>query len=1097
MKFQIIKTIACYEAKLLRRNWGFRIFAVIALLGTWIFQYVEQIQFLFWFKIAMPSSLPWFNTYIYNVLQALMIIFVVTDVLKRDRRFDSGIVLTVYPVSNSELILGKMWGIASVFIGLNFISLLLAASMNIFLSLSPFNLWLYFFYFLTLSLPALIFMTGFSFFVSRLVKEHIFSLLLLLLFWGVTYWYLPEICGGAFDFFAIGIPNLFSTITGHPELSLYLLQRASFVGIGLGMLLLAALWYRRLTDGKELKRLRYLSCTLLTVGIICMLGYSYSFLHEKSVRKRYADTYVKYADKLDLRVEKSSIVYRQEGNHIFASVQLQVKNIGEIRMQELLLYLNPGLEVRQLSDKGKNLAFYRDNQVIVVEKELQPGESTTVQIEYDGKIDERICYLDIPDKEYADTRWNNDVWRFGKRNAFVEKGYTLLLPECLWYPGAVPPVNLRSLYATEKNFTTYDLRVFNPDHQMVISQGKVEESGDTVRFVPGNKLTGIALSIGPYEKKSITVDSVLLEWYYFKGSNLLIKETDDFSDFLIPFLQKHLKGYPFQHLKMVETPVTLASYVRNWKGGTENAQPELLFYPERGSKILAMSDYIEFSGEGAVNMIDGNEIISGPKADFMRFGLFLESSFLREYAMRRKLDMKRRLALYMRQEMISVLKSEAIPNEYSIQPLYSNYWGFMSSPDYPMMDRILQVMLRFQEDNATSSIVKMPLFLGMNEYQQAMVYLTSHSLEDALNDDTLPIGIMTEIINIKARDLKNRISTSVSYTDLHQFLSDFRSSYLFGEIDFKQFRQAFSDQFQVDILQWLPEWYEGRQTASLIIKDLGVDKVENGEVKGYRGRVRVYNPSETDGVLSVMERGGYIKHFMINRGEAKEIRFLLGKMPRVIYVNTNLSQNIPQTLHWVMNPTVKMVVVSDTSQGIFDMDKNYFLPEPDEIVIDNEDDGFQIDNVVSKRFIGKILKKKEYDIPLHITSNSWTPGIDESCYGGVVRSAYLKLGGGENNHVTWRANIQRAGVYELWVYVPTLPAFIYNGSLEGDCLQYYAVQNGEENDEFSINITKDQGWVYVGEYRLPKGENRVVLLDRAQSQVRFVADAIKWKYINE
>ena len=141
----------------------------------------------------MPASLPWFNTYVYNILQSLMVLFVVTDVIKRDRKCDSGIVFTLHPVSNSDLLLGQMWGISRIFIGLNFISLLLAASMNVFFSLSPFDLWLYFFYFLTLSFPSLIFMIGFSFFISRLIREHIFSLLLLQLKWGVAYRYLHQI----------------------------------------------------------------------------------------------------------------------------------------------------------------------------------------------------------------------------------------------------------------------------------------------------------------------------------------------------------------------------------------------------------------------------------------------------------------------------------------------------------------------------------------------------------------------------------------------------------------------------------------------------------------------------------------------------------------------------------------------------------------------------------------------------------------------------------------------------------------------------------------------------------------------------------------
>lgn len=57
--------------------------------------------------------------------------------------------------------------------------------------------------------------------------------------------------------------------------------------------------------------------------------------------------------------------------------------------------------------------------------------------------------------------------------------------------------------------------------------------------------------------------------------------------------------------------------------------------------------------------------------------------------------------------------------------------------------------------------------------------------------------------------------------------------------------------------------------------------------------------------------------------------------------------------------------------------------------------------------------RKEYQLPMKIVSTSWAPGIDEGCYGDIVRSAYVKLGGGENNHAVWTAEIQQEGVYEL------------------------------------------------------------------------------------
>lgn len=68
---------------------------------------------------------------------------------------------------------------------------------------------------------------------------------------------------------------------------------------------------------------------------------------------------------------------------------------------------------------------------------------------------------------------------------------------------------------TRKNFTRYTLSVVGETDRTVISQGVQTRHGDTLRFTNEERLTGITLCAGDYEKKSVMVDSVLYSLYLF------------------------------------------------------------------------------------------------------------------------------------------------------------------------------------------------------------------------------------------------------------------------------------------------------------------------------------------------------------------------------------------------------------------------------------------------------------------------------------------------------------------------------------------------------------------------------------------------------
>ena len=210
MNIHNISTISRYETKLLRRSWLFRIFAILSLLVIVFFHMGTQsnLGWFEWVMVAMPSSIPFVNIYLFNIAQSVIAIFLAGSFLKRDKKLDTAEVIYVRPMSNADYIVGKTWGIMKVFVSLNIVALLIAGFIHVFASESPFALFPYFFYLLTLSIPSLIFVLGLSFVVMSFIRNQAVTFVIMLGFIGVTLFYLGNAEHGAFDFFALTVPNM-------------------------------------------------------------------------------------------------------------------------------------------------------------------------------------------------------------------------------------------------------------------------------------------------------------------------------------------------------------------------------------------------------------------------------------------------------------------------------------------------------------------------------------------------------------------------------------------------------------------------------------------------------------------------------------------------------------------------------------------------------------------------------------------------------------------------------------------------------------------------------------------------------------------------
>ena len=86
MKMRDVFHVAFYEAKQQSRGWVFLLFVFVSLFSITLYQlflqgegYCEN-----WKLVALPSSVPLINAYLFSVLQSLFVIVIMTDFPRRE-----------------------------------------------------------------------------------------------------------------------------------------------------------------------------------------------------------------------------------------------------------------------------------------------------------------------------------------------------------------------------------------------------------------------------------------------------------------------------------------------------------------------------------------------------------------------------------------------------------------------------------------------------------------------------------------------------------------------------------------------------------------------------------------------------------------------------------------------------------------------------------------------------------------------------------------------------------------------------------------------------------------------------------------------------
>jgi len=1133
-----IGTVAKYEAKTLRRSWFFRLFStgtlfILFFMNMGLFSPVGDNP---WQIISISSSIPLINLYLLNIGQAIIVIFLAADFLKRDKKLDTNEVLYTRSMSNLEYITGKTIGILRLFLGLDLVILSIGFVMNIISKSMTIDFMSYISYLLIICVPTLLFSLGLAFLMMLVIRNQAITFLLLLGIAALNMFWLWFRMGSIFDYMAFGIPIFKSGIIGFDDLQFIITQRLFFLFLGLSFVLLSVLLFRRLPQSRLHSWLTIFFLIIFTSGAgYCGFNIYTRHIDSSEMKTLVIETNKKFEKEKFTNMISVFIDLAHEGKRIKATADIKIRNDNSEPVDRYLFSLNPSLNVLNVK-AGSNLKFTKTNHIIEIfpGKVLEPGDTDSITISYEGTINEAFCYPDYSDN-IKEVPYRIAMVNINKRQAFLTDDYVLLTPETHWYP-----VTSLNYYPTNParikiDFSMYTLRVKEEQGLTAVSQGsKISVDGHSI-FKSENPLTGITMAIGDYRSDTLVVDSVSYLSYYFRGNDYYKKHLGEIKDTLPDLVSGIMRDletnfstkYPFRSLSLVEVPVQFHSFSRECTNTRAEVQPAMVLLPERLSTLENAGFEKQFSRQ-KTRMERNNQVITDKELQVRLFNSFIRNTFIDGENFRFR---------------NGVAANE--PVRYRLGPSFYFFKNNFYSSDYPVINAVFeshlqQINLPGQNEGSRESGT-------LSDNDKANLILKEMSFNELLKKDPSGDTIRT-ILSVKGDWLFNLLRSKAGIEEFNTWFSGYINENVFKNVDILKFNKDISDQFGFEFYPYLKDWFYGKTQPGFLFTNLEVNEIIIVDRSRFQVTFTAYNPEPVPGLFNVafrtgqsgqrgtgqeanresgrsgnrssqgrgMEASDITKIVLLGPGETRKIGIVVDFPPRAMIVNTLYSKNIPGQITLPLNDVIRPKIRTKTFTGEETIASIPYFTDASQIIVDNEDSAFILskykDNSPLKKLLGiSSGQGKSYSqVSIYNTPEHWQPIVQTSYYGKYIRSSvYTRAGKGDKN-VSWYALIKEPGYYNIYCYIGKAAdrmrvrtnrgAEAAAGSMDDQSREetqfkdmHYKIYHDEGVEEITLDYENaDGGWNSLGRFYLSADTSKVVLTNQSEGKA-VIGDAIKWE----
>jgi ABC-type transport system involved in multi-copper enzyme maturation permease subunit len=1135
--FMICLKIAVYEARLLLRSWGFRIFTLLGLLILGLLTAgiaAPSFAFPYYFR-SLSGSIPLFSFKLFNVYQGIIVVFMATEFFKRDRRTDSTQVIFARSFSNLSYVLGKFLGVLGLFVLINLMVGVITVLIHVFLSETPLNLLAYLAYFLTLNLPTLVFLIGLSFILGMTIRSQASVILLGLAVSALSLVVLGNKAYFIPDIFGFHTPLMYSDFIGLGNSAQLFQLRLPYVLLGLGFIFGTVLLAKRLRQSPVTTALSgALSALLIAAAFGMMISHVRLNRNADALRRDLLAASLKHKDSIKITMESCSLDVELSGEVLSASAEILLKNEQESPAESLLLTLNPGLQVSRVTAGGSALDFEREGHLVLLQPSdpLAPGADITIRLDYAGTPLEIYCYPDI-EGEILRKPSKLGIFSVPKKYVFVSEKFVHLTPESGWYPRAGIPLSHRFPGGVTSDYSRYTLSVKVSGNIMAVSQGipEISESGGGKLFTfrPETRLPQMSLTVGPFEQRTLKVQDVEYSLDTLPGHDYFAKYLDAITEDL-PKTITQLKDefevtlgldYPYERLALVEVPIHFYCHKRLWSAADETVQPQMVFLPEMGT-LCQGADFASME-----------RMMQRRRGQFMRQGgarggeinsAQIQGSFFNRFVRNNLLGTGIQGGGFRDTALSSVTESD-VDAHYNLLPNYFAFTSSLASDRWPILHSALESWL---QDRISAPSFRFNRSEGLTDQEKTNRLLDGQSMTELLEDESLDGDQLNDVILAKGKYLMSAIESRIQEEKFDEKLLNFIKENNFSTITEDKFLQFLFSYKEFDLEPVMAAWYSENRVPAFTVGSIGLFTVRDGEQQRHNVLLPVTNVSETEGIVKIGMMSGQSRRGMRGGGAGMEVErtilippkttmevgILLDNQPMLLQMDTTISRNIPSTMNLMLYGQR-----SEEAETFFEGERSVPYTEDragasGEYIVDNEDPGFAVagggDNRLRsaiRRLFDRSDTETEY---LGFNRNNppgrWTPVILQEFYGTILHTGHMIRVGEGGNSVSWTVDLPESGSYDIFFYNETMSFGRGRGGGQRERQQqlqrarrgflqeekHFIVHHEDGTEEIDFDILESpQGWVLLGTFRLAAGANTVEQTDMGKGAY-LTADAMKW-----
>ncbi len=1102
-----IISISKYERKTLLRSWFFRIFAILSL----VVLFGMNFGMIFegggdgWAIKSIPSAIPYFNLLILNIAQAIIAVFLASDFLKRDKKLDTTEVIYMRSMTNGEYVIGKTWGNLQVFLFLNIAVVIMALIFNALAQTTSIDWVSYGIYLLLISVPTLVFIMGLSFLLMSVIRNQAITFVVILGYIGITLFWVQAKFYYIFDYMSFNIPMLSSDIVGFGNMDVILAHRGIYLSLGLGFIFLTIFLLKRLPQSEAMTYFS-LFFSIIFIGGGGYLAYNHinKFKQIENFRTEAVELNNKYVKESLPSIISQSIYLNHAGEKIEVNTTLELQNNTDKTLNKLLFSLNDGLKISSLKLNGNTISFLREKQLIIVTDNIEiiPEEELNVEFTYSGVINEANCYLDI-EEETMQEKYGKFVLNVDKRFAFITPEYLLLTPESNWYPKTGVTFSSNDVSWYHSQFIDFNLEVKTTPGLKAISQGKINEiAAGEFKFENENPLTQITLAIGDYEQKMFERDSTEFGVWYLKGHDFFSELFPESQDTIPSILTERFNDfkrtlnleYDFKRLSLVEVPAQFKSFERIWTSSQEMVQPEQIFIPEKGF-LIAAADFENRKKRGGMGR-RGDDGDMTPKEK----ELSALNGFFRTFITEQNNDYRSSRGSF---------TAVQVANPYYIFPLLYNFQNNIQSDRWPITNRVFEAYLKNQTTDMRSMFMS-SMGGGTSDDVRANIALQDSTFKEILADINQK-QIIDNVIKLKGDVLFSTIQWKAGEEEFKDFLTQVLNENKFKNISFAEFDEKINAEFGIELIPTMDNWFENKILPGYLISPVKAVKVKSGDAMKTMVTLKITNFSEIEGLVKLSFRlgsgggpgrgramgGGDMINKLIHleANQTKDLSYLLTAEPRMVIINTMTSKNIPQTMMESFREIEEdPKVIPYEGERISDTPVQLALAS--EIIVDNEDQEFEVTKIESKSLLERLIVDEKESSSKYAGMSWWRPPTNWTAttstdfYGEYVRSAYYIKGGEGNLKAKWHVPVKKAGYYDVYFHLYKGRSF-GRGREEAKGEYNITIHSDDGTEDVALAVQNaEKGWNHLGSYYFSPDTALIELSNKSELRAIY-ADAVK------